>query len=138
MILHAASDSGAAMAPIILVMAGGAIGAALRFLLGRASSAVVGTAWPWGTLAANLIGGLAMGLLAGWLVARGQGGEGLRLFGAVGVLGGFTTFSAFSLETFMMIERGEMASALGYIGISVVGSVGALALGLALMRGTTA
>ncbi|ODT91516.1 MAG: camphor resistance protein CrcB [Sphingobium sp. SCN 64-10] len=123
-----------------LVMAGGAIGAALRYQLGRASLRLIGPGYPWGTLAANVIGGFVMGLAAGWLAMRYQGGQGeqIRLFVAVGVLGGFTTFSAFSLETMVMIERGEVLGAIGYVLLSVLGSVGALALGLALIRGATA
>ncbi|MBN8820151.1 MAG: fluoride efflux transporter CrcB [Sphingomonas sp.] len=123
-----------------LVMAGGAIGAALRYQLGRASLRLIGPGYPWGTLAANVIGGFVMGLAAGWLAMRYQGGQGeqIRLFVAVGVLGGFTTFSAFSLETMVMIERGEVLGAFGYVLLSVLGSVGALALGLALIRGATA
>ena len=76
------------------------MGAALRYQLGRVLGAMVpGAAWPWGTFAANLLGGFAMGLLAGWL-ARGSTmpGEPIRLLLGVGLLGGFTTFSAFSLE----------------------------------------
>lgn len=118
----------------LLVMLGGAIGAALRYHLGKIALRVAGLAWPWGTLAANILGGLAMGLLAGWLALRATGGEPVRLFLAVGVLGGFTTFSAFSLETLLMIERGEMASALAYAVVSVGASVGALSLGLMTMR----
>lgn len=126
------------MSNIFLVMAGGAIGAALRYLLGQASLRAFGSGWPWGTLAANVLGGFAMGLLAGWLASRAAGGEPIRLFVAVGILGGFTTFSAFSLETMLMIERGDWLQALLYIAVSVIASVAALALGLSLMRGTTA
>ncbi|MCW2389835.1 CrcB protein [Sphingobium sp. B1D7B] len=124
----------------VLVMIGGAIGAALRYQLGRASLRIMGPGYPWGTLAANVLGGLAMGLVAGWLAARyqGQQGEQIRLLVAVGVLGGFTTFSAFSLETMLMIERGEALNALGYVLLSVAASIGALALGLTLMRSATA
>ena len=125
------------MQPTLLVMLGGAIGSALRYHLGRASLRLLGQAWPWGTLGANVFGGFVMGLFAGWLASRSSGsGESLRLFFAVGVLGGFTTFSSFSLETMLMIERGEVASALGYIFASVALSVGGLALGLAIMRAT--
>ncbi|MCW2392236.1 fluoride efflux transporter CrcB [Sphingobium sp. B11D3A] len=124
----------------VLVMIGGAIGAALRYQLGGASLRIMGPGYPWGTLAANVLGGLAMGLVAGWLAARyqGQQGEQIRLLVAVGVLGGFTTFSAFSLETMLMIERGEALNALGYVLLSVAASIGALALGLTLMRSATA
>lgn len=122
----------------LLVMAGGAIGAALRYQFGRMSFRLLGPTpplgWPWGTLGVNVVGGFVMGLFAGWLSARAQGGEPLRLFVAVGILGGFTTFSAFSLETMLMIERGEWLSAGGYSLVSVLASVGALALGLGLAR----
>lgn len=91
--------------------------------------------WPWGTMAVNVVGGLAMGLLTGWLAFRsGAVGETVRLFAAVGVLGGFTTFSAFSLETALMIERREFALAGGYVAASVVLSIAALFLGLMLAR----
>lgn len=129
---------GVAMLHTFLVMAGGAIGSALRYHAGRAALAVLGAGWPFGTLFVNIAGGLVMGLFAGWLALRGQGSEPLRVFFAVGVLGGFTTFSSFSLETMLMIERGEVASALLYILLSVVASIGALALGLTLSRAALA
>lgn len=117
-----------------LVMAGGAVGAALRYHLGRLSMQVLGTGYPWGTLAANIAGGLAMGLLMGSLGRFGSGAESARLLLGVGVLGGFTTFSAFSLETVMMIERGQMVPAFGYVLASVLGAVGAVFLGLWAVR----
>lgn len=124
------------MINIFLVMAGGAAGSALRYLLGRlAGHLFPGAMWPWGTFSANLIGGFAMGLLAGWLARFSNvPGEPVRLLLAVGVLGGFTTFSSFSLETVLMIERGQFGMALAYAGFSVLGAVGALAGGLAVMR----
>lgn len=119
---------------LLLVMLGGAVGSAARFLIGRATLAWFGPDYPWGTLAVNLIGGLAMGLLAGGLLRFGQMGEQMRLLLGVGLLGGFTTFSAFSLDTVLMLERGAWAMALGYVLVSVIGSIAALAAGLGMMR----
>lgn len=118
----------------LLVMAGGALGAGLRYHLGRALTAMLGVQFPYGTLAANLLGGFLMGVLTGWLVRYGMGGEQSRLFLSVGVLGGFTTFSALSLELFNMIERGQWGIALGYIFLSVIGALLALMAGITLMR----
>ncbi len=115
-------------------MLGGAIGAGARHLTGRATLALWGPGYPWGTLAVNLIGGLLMGVLAGSLARFGQGGEQWRLLLGVGVLGGFTTFSAFSLDLMVMLERGDWGTALGYALFSVIGALAALALGLNLMR----
>jgi len=114
-------------------MLGGAFGAGARHLVGRATLGLLGPNFPWGTLAVNLIGGLAMGLLAGGLV-RVEAGEQWRLLLGVGVLGGFTTFSAFSLEVMLMLERGDWGVALGYVLASVVGSIAALAAGLGVAR----
>ena len=124
------------MTNIFLVMVGGAVGSALRYLLGRLSGHMFpGALWPWGTFGANIIGGFVMGLLAGWLARFSMGhGEPIRLLLAVGLLGGFTTFSSFSLETVLMIERGQFGMALAYAAFSVIGAVGALAGGLACMR----
>lgn len=121
------------MPHLLLVMLGGAIGAGLRHLVGAASLRLLGPGFPWGTLAVNLAGGLAMGLLAGWLVRSG-GTEGTRLFVGVGILGGFTTFSAFSLEVGNMVQRGEIGVAAAYVTASVAGSVLLLFAGLWLMR----
>ncbi|MBU2116805.1 MAG: CrcB family protein, partial [Alphaproteobacteria bacterium] len=87
------------MTRLLLVSAGGALGSMARYGAGvLAQRLAPGAAWPWATFSVNLLGGLLMGLLAGWLAFRGGAhGESIRLFAAVGVLGGFTTFSAFSL-----------------------------------------
>ena len=125
-----------------LVALGGGAGAWLRYLTGaawtRAIGPVAASAFPWATLTVNALGSLAMGLLAGWLARHGGtgtwGGEQWRLLLGVGVLGGFTTFSAFSLEIALMIERGAMAQAALYIAISLAAGVAGLFAGLMLMR----
>ena len=120
------------MTRILIVAAGGALGAVARFGIGRLLSTA---RWPWATLTVNVAGGLLMGLLAGWLAFRGGvHGESIRLFAAVGVLGGFTTFTAFSLETALMIERRQFAMAGGYVAASVTLSVLALFIGLMVAR----
>lgn len=115
----------------LLVALGGGIGAWLRFAVGR----LIGlSAFPLATLSVNLIGSLAMGLLAGWLARHGEGGESWRLLLGVGLLGGFTTFSAFSLELVNMIQRGEGTMAALYAAVSVLGGIAGLLAGLALAR----
>lgn len=121
------------MKSIILVMSGGALGAAMRFGVARALP-VSGGGWPWPTFAANVIGGLAIGVLAAWMLRGGSAEEPLRLFLGVGVLGGFTTFSAFSLEMAHMIERGQGGLALGYALASVILALGAVFAGMVLAR----
>jgi len=91
------------------------------------------SAFPWATLSVNVLGSLAMGLVAGWL-ARSGGSETMRLLLAVGVLGGFTTFSAFSLEVVSLIERGEPGLALTYLALSLGAGLLGLWLGLLIMR----
>jgi fluoride exporter len=123
------------MQNLLLVAVGGGTGAVLRYLLGVQAVRALGHGWPYGTFTANVVGGLLMGVLAGWLALRGAGdGEKWRLLLGVGVLGGFTTFSAFSLEVALMIERRAWGEALGYSLASVVLSVVALFAGLLLMR----
>lgn len=120
------------LAASLSVAAGGATGAWLRFMAGRLIGANL---FPYATLTVNVLGSLAMGLLAGWLARHGESGEPWRLLLGVGVLGGFTTFSAFSLEIALMIERGAMTQAAIYIALSLLGGVGGLFAGLALARG---
>lgn len=120
---------------LFLVAAGGAVGAMARYALGVHALRLWGSSWPFGTLIANVSGGLLMGALVGFLAHRGGADqERLRLLLGVGVLGGFTTFSAFSLETALMIERRSYGQALGYTLASVVLSVTALFFGLILAR----
>jgi fluoride exporter len=117
------------MNSLILVMTGGAIGAGLRYGLSRGLP-VNGSFWPWPTFVANVVGGLAMGVLAAWIMRGDNSAEPLRLFVGVGVLGGFTTFSAFSLEMAQMIERGQMGLAAFYALASVLVALGALFAGM--------
>ncbi len=118
------------MMNLLLVAVGGALGAVARYGVGVGAARWLGLAFPWGTLAVNVLGGFAMG----WLAARvGPEQEALRLALGVGVLGGFTTFSAFSLETVRLMEHQPGLAAL-YAAASVVLSVGACWIGLTLGR----
>ena len=121
------------MLPTLQVAVGGAIGAALRFLIG---AQLARPGFPVAVLTANVVGSFAMGLLVVWLARRGL--TAWQPFLLTGVLGGFTTFSAFSLETVTLIERGQGGHAALYVLLSVGLSVGALALGVWLMRGASA
>ena len=123
------------MDKVLLVALGGATGAVARYGLGIQSLRLFGPGWPYGTFIANLIGGLLMGVLAGFLAFRGGADqEKLGLLLGVGVLGGFTTFSAFSLETALMIERRAYGVAASYAAASVLLSITALFVGLILAR----
>jgi CrcB protein len=123
------------MSKLLLVVLGGGAGAAARYAVGSHAWRLFGTAWPYGTFICNVIGGLAMGLLVGFLAHRGGADqERLRLLFGVGVLGGFTTFSAFSLETALMIEKSRYAQAFTYVSASVLLSVAALFAGLIVAR----
>lgn len=116
-------------------MTGGAVGAGFRYHIGTVALQNLGPAFPWGTWMVNLLGGFLMGVLAGTLVRfTPVDGEPLRLFLGVGVLGGFTTFSAFSLETVNMLMRGQAVGAAAYAVSSVAGSVLMLVIGLMLTR----
>ena len=117
---------------ILLVAVGGALGAVGRYAVGLFVKSA--SAFPWATLGVNLVGSLLMGLVIGWLVRQPQENELMRLFLAVGTLGGFTTFSAFSMDLFELIEKREMAAMALYLGGSVVGGMLAFILGFMAMR----
>ncbi|MDX2233439.1 MAG: CrcB family protein [Hyphomonadaceae bacterium] len=119
------------MRDFLLVAMGGALGAAARYGVTLAAARCWGQAAPWGTLIVNVAGGFAMGLLAGLAGDRRD----LMLVLGAGVLGGFTTFSAFSIEMVRMIERGEMGLAALYLAASVTLAVGAAFAGLMTARG---
>ncbi|ESW71586.1 MULTISPECIES: fluoride efflux transporter CrcB [unclassified Mesorhizobium] len=118
---------------LLLVVVGGGIGAGIRHLTNIGTLRLVGPNYPWGTMAINIVGSFAMGLFIAALMRRGGSNE-LRLFVATGILGGFTTFSAFSLDFATLWERGATLPALGYALASVVGAIIALFLGLWLAR----
>jgi CrcB protein len=118
---------------LVLVALGGALGAATRYGVSLALPAR-GDDWPLATFLINVSGSLLIGLLAGWLATRDAGGEPWRLLLGVGVLGGFTTFSAYSLETLRMIERGDFVGASTYAIGSVIAGLAAVAIGLAITR----
>ena len=123
---------------LLLASLGGGIGAGARHLVNVSAMRLLGAAYPWATLVVNVTGSLAMGLLVAWLARRMPMSTDLRVFLATGVLGGFTTFSAFSLDAVTLSERGEMAMAVMYVAMSVVLSIAGLMLGLWLMRGAQA
>ncbi len=120
------------------VAIGGGIGALLRYQLGRLITLWLGPqavmTFPWATLAVNTIGSLLMGVLAGYLARHGQGGNEARLLLGVGLLGGFTTFSALSLELTLLIERGQWPLAFIYLALSVALGVTGLIFGMTVTR----
>jgi CrcB protein len=118
----------------VLVFIGGGCGASLRHAVNMTCARAFGTAFPYGTFIINITGSIVMGLIAGYLAFRGEATQHWRLFLMTGILGGYTTFSAFSLDTAMLYERGAVGLAafyvLGSVGISIAG----LFAGLAVVR----
>ena len=118
----------------LLVFVGGGLGASLRHLINVACMRCMGLAFPYGTFLINISGSTVMGLIAGYLAFKGEASQPLRLFLMTGILGGYTTFSAFSLDAVTLYQRGEMGLALFYVLGSVVLSIAGLFAGLALVR----
>lgn len=118
----------------LIVFAGAGLGGALRHAANELALRWFGSTYPVSTLAVNVIGSFAMGLLAGYFAFRGDAPQAWRLFLATGVLGGFTTFSAFSLDVVLLYQRGALLQAALYIALSVVLSVAGLVLGLWILR----
>lgn len=121
----------------LVVFAGGGLGAALRHGVNRASLAYFGPDFPYGTLFVNVVGGLLMGVLAELFLVKGGGSQEFRLFLTTGFLGGFTTFSAFSLDAALMWQRSDYAALGFYIIASVLLSIAALFVGMAIVRALT-
>ena len=119
----------------LIVFIGAGIGGALRHGVNVAASRQFGLGFPYGTLIVNVAGSFLMGLLAGYFAFRPGMPQHMRLFLTTGILGGFTTFSAFSLDTALLIERHSFGLAAGYAVGSVAASISALFFGLALFRG---
>jgi CrcB protein len=124
------------MLQALLVFIGGGIGAAARHWVNIAAARVGGIGFPWGTLTVNILGSFVMGLLAAFFAFKADANwtQNTRLFLTTGILGGFTTFSAFSLDTALLWERGQFGVAAGYVAMSVGASIAALFLGLWLVR----
>jgi fluoride exporter len=122
------------MTGVLMVFLGGGIGAALRHGVNLLSARWLGTAFPYATLFENVTGSLVMGLIAGYFAFKGDAPQHLRLFLTTGILGGYTTFSAFSLDVALLTQRHEIGLAALYVLASVVFSIGGLFAGLALVR----
>ncbi len=118
----------------LIVFLGGGLGAAARYGANVTAVRLVGIAFPYGTLFINVTGSFVMGLIGGYFALKGQASQEVRLFLTTGILGGYTTFSAFSMETALLYERGEVAASGTYVIASVVLSIGALFAGLAIVR----
>jgi CrcB protein len=122
------------MMAVLIVFLGAGFGGALRHGVNVGAARLLGPAFPWGTLTVNVFGSLAMGLIVGWFAWRTGVSQHWRLFLTTGILGGFTTFSTFSLDSVVLYERGEGGTALLYMAASLLLSVGALLAGLQLVR----
>ena len=118
------------MQSAMLVFLGGGCGSVLRWLTGLGAARLMGGGFPFGTLAVNVIGCFVMGLFARLIVSPEAGGQDVRLLLMTGVLGGFTTFSAFALDASMLWLRGEAGPTMIYLAASIIGSLGAVAAGL--------
>jgi len=116
------------------VAVGGAIGSLARYWVGIGSTKLFGLAFPWGTLIINVVGSFLIGAFAESFALRWDAPQAVRVFLTVGICGGFTTFSTFSLDAYLLMERGELWTAGAYMLGSVVLSIGALLAGLHLMR----
>jgi CrcB protein len=117
-----------------IVFLGGGIGAAIRYGINLSAMRWFGTAFPFGTLLINVTGSLIMGVVAGYFAFKGDASQNWRLFLTTGILGGYTTFSAFSLDAALLYQRGEVSLAATYVLASVVLSIAGLFAGLALAR----
>ena len=128
------SDARGMQVSYLLVFVGGGLGASLRHFINLTCARGLGTGFPWGTFIINITGSTVMGLIAGYLAFKGEASQPFRLFLMTGILGGYTTFSAFSLDATLLYERGELVLAAAYVLGSVALSIAGLFAGLALVR----
>jgi fluoride exporter len=119
---------------ILAVAAGGALGSVARYLVGIGSGKLFGTDFPWGTLLINVTGSFLIGAFVGLFAAKWDLSQAARVFLTVGICGGYTTFSTFSLDAYYLIERGQILASSAYVGASVALSAGALVAALKLVR----
>lgn len=122
------------LSPLLLVAIGGALGSVARYLVGVGAGRLFGPDFPWGTMIVNIVGSFVMGVFIELLGLKFNGSTDLRLFVAVGILGGFTTLSSFSLDTITLFERGATLAAASYAVGSIVLSLAALVAGLQIVR----
>jgi CrcB protein len=119
---------------ILAVAAGGALGSVARYLVGIGSGKLFGTDFPWGTLLINVTGSFLIGAFVGLFAVKWDLSQAARIFLTVGICGGYTTFSTFSLDAYYLIERGQILASSAYVGASVALSAGALVAALKLVR----
>jgi CrcB protein len=117
----------------LIVFLGAGLGGMLRHGINRVALAI-GSTFPWNTLGINITGCIVMGMTAGWFAFKGETSQGMRLFLTTGILGGYTTFSAFSLDAALLWERGQERAAVAYVATSVIASLIGVFAGLSLMR----
>ena len=122
------------MLPTVLVFIGGGIGSALRHGVNQAAARLLGSGFPYGTLTVNIVGSFLMGVLAGYFAFKGEASQPWRLFLTTGILGGFTTFSTFSLDVALLYERGDLGMAVLYVVASVGMALAGLFAGLFIIR----
>ena len=119
---------------ILAVAAGGALGSVARYLVGIGSGKLFGTDFPWGTLLINVTGSFLIGAFVGLFAVKWDLSQAARVFLTVGICGGYTTFSTFSLDAYYLMERGQILASSAYVGASVALSAGALVAALKLVR----
>lgn len=128
------AQGGSCMYAYLTVFLGAGIGGALRHGVNVGAARLVGAGFPYGTITVNVVGSLAMGILIEWFALRSDPGQHWRLFLTTGILGGFTTFSTFSLDTLVLFERGQSQTAAFYVIASVLVSLAAVFAGFAFVR----